>query len=233
MGLFSNILAGGKRRDSSAAANEYLNKIPGMTRENINPYIKPGMEAKSFVDEILGSYTPSEGYQFQKGELEKALGNTAAAGGYAGGEFDQMQRGKLIQGLLSQDMQQYLGNVLDVHNNSFAASQYLNDVLGGTLNAQGGLAFRNAETKNERNAALRNALLGAAGTAAGGFLGGPAGAAIGGKLFGGMGGGGSTGGYVPSAASNYTRSLDLGNVLSGGNRLNMPSSTVPGAGWGM
>ena len=184
--------------DSEAAANKYLNQIPGQARENISPYIKPGMEASSFVNEILGSYKPSQGYQFKEDKLKKALGNTAAAGGFAGTQYDQEQQGALINALMGEDMQQYLQNVLGVHNKSFEASQYLNDVLGNTLGSQAGLAFRGAEQNNAERASKKEAMLGllanalgAAGSIGGTLLGGAPGGAIGGQLanlFKGMGG---------------------------------------------
>lgn len=197
MGLFSSLL-GGKKVDSSAAANQYLNQIPGKARTNLSPYIMPGQEAQGFVDKIMAGYKPSEGYQFQKQELGNELGNNAAAGGFAGTEYDQGQRGKLIQALLSGDMQQYFNNVNGVHNQSFNASRELNDIETGALNQQGGLAFNAAEQKNQRRSSLRNALLKLGGGAIGGFLGGPAGSSIGSQLggaFGGGGGGGGSGSY--------------------------------------
>lgn len=194
MGFFSKLLeatpmgAGnlffGKDVDSNKAANQYLDQIPGMARKNLSPYIKPGEEAQGFVDQIMKGYTPSEGYNFQKAELEKSLGNTAAAGGYAGGEYDQMQRGKLIQSLLSGDMQQYLENVLGVHNQSYGASRDLTDIEGGALNQQGGMAFSQAENKNQRRYDMQNALMkmaaGAFGASKGMPFGGSSGSAGGG-----------------------------------------------------
>ena len=191
MGFFSQMLGGGS--NSNNAANQYLNQIPGMARENLSPYIQPGQQAQSFIDQIMKGYTPSQGYNFQKEELNKELGNTANAGGYAGGEYDQAQRGKLIQSLLSGDMQQYLNNVLGVHNQSYGASRDLTDILGGGLNQQAGMAFSQEENQNQRESDMLNALLKLGGTLGGAALGGPVGAGIGGALGGSLGGGGKTG----------------------------------------
>lgn len=208
MGLFTNILNGGKNENSSDAANKYLNQIPGQAQKNLNPYIMPGQEAQSFVEKIMAGYKPSEGYNFKKDELNTELSNNAAAGGFAGTQFDESQRGKLIQSLLSGDMQQYLDNVMGVHNRSFDASRELNDIETGALNQQGGMAFGAAENKNARNAALRDQLLKLTGQAIGAFAGGPIGAAA-------MSGGGG-GGYQQQPSTGWSTNYDLGNTLGGG-----------------
>ncbi len=226
MGFFTDILNGGRNKDSAAEANKYLNQIPGKAQENLNPYINPGEKAGSFVEQIMKSYKPSAGYQFQKEELGKELSNNAAAGGFSGTQYDQGQRGKLIQALLSGDMQQYFNNVNSVHNKSFDASRELNDIETGALNQQGGLAFGAAESKNARNASLRDALLGLAGTAAGAYFGGPMGAAMGSKL--GGGGGGGSGG----SSMDFVRNFNPRNTLNGGGAPGMTGgSTIPGASW--
>lgn len=172
MGFFSDVLGAStfgigsmfkKPVDSSAKANEYLNQIPGVAEKNLNPYIMPGQQAQDFVNQIQSGYKPSEGYNFQKNELLKEIGGNSIPGG----RRDQEQRGELVQKLLSGDMQQWLQNVLGVHNNSYNASQELNNVQTGALNQQGGLAFGAGENQNQRQSDLQNALLGFAGNAAG------------------------------------------------------------------
>jgi hypothetical protein len=176
MGFFSSILGASpfgvgamfkKPVDSSARANEYLNKIPGVAEKNLSPYIMPGQQSQDFVNQIMAGYKPSEGYNFQQEQLNKQLSSNAAAGGYAGGGRDQEQRGELIQKLLSGDMQQWLQNVLGVHNQSYNASNELTNYQTGALNQQGGLAFGAGENANQRQSDLQNALLGFAGNAAG------------------------------------------------------------------
>jgi len=181
---------GGGATDSVGNANQYLNQIPGLAEKNLSPYIKPGQQSQDFVNQIMQGYKPSEGYNFQQGELNKNLTAAANSGGYAGGEYDQGQRGKLMQGLLSQDMQQWLDNVLGVHNKSFDASRELNDIQGGALNQQGSMAFGQGENQNQQRQNLMNQLLKLAAGAAGGAIGGPVGAGIGSAAGGAIGGGG-------------------------------------------
>lgn len=208
MSILSDLFGGGHQRSPQDAANKYLNQIPGVGHNAYDEYINQGREAgsnthnqyqnlindpQSFINQIMGGYKPSEGYQFQKGELEKALSNTAAAGGIAGTPQDQMAQGEAIQGLLSKDQQQWLKNVLGRYDiglqgseneagRGYQASGSLADILGGNLNQQAGLAFQDQQQKNKSRNDMINGLIKAFGTAGGFLVGGPAGAAAGGGL---------------------------------------------------
>jgi hypothetical protein len=113
-----------------------------------------------FINKLMENYKTSEGYNFQKGQLTKELGNTAAAGGVAGTPQDQMNQAEGIQGLLGKDMQQFLENALGVYGGGLSgeegiatrgydASGKLTDTLGNALNQQGGFAFQNAQQQNK------------------------------------------------------------------------------------
>lgn len=212
MSLLSSIFGGGDDDKSPMdAANQYLNQIPGVGHAGYDPYVKSGMEAgnrtqseyeklisdpTAFINQLMKGYQPSEGYQFQKGELTKDLSNTAASGGIAGTPFDRMNQGKEIQGLLSGDMQQFLANILGAYKTGitgeegiaqrgFGASQNLTDLLGSSLNQQGGLAFQNEQQKNKDKNDLWSMFGQALGTGVGAVAGGVPGAAVGSQLFGG------------------------------------------------
>ncbi len=94
-----------------------------------------------------------------------------------------MNQGEQLQKLLSGDQQQWLSNILGVYNTGlqgeqgeatqgYDASQKLGDLLGGSLQQQGGLAFNQSQQKNkDRNALIQTlikALSGGAGMAFGG-----------------------------------------------------------------
>jgi hypothetical protein len=132
----------------------------------------------AFINKLMEGYEPSKGYQFQKDQLTKELGNTAAAGGIAGTPQDQMNQGEGVQKLLSGDMQQFLKNALGVFNTGlegeegianrgYDASGKLTDALGTALNQQGGLAFQNQQQKTQN----RNDLWSMFGKALGGGVG--------------------------------------------------------------
>ena len=222
MGFFSNILNGGQNQDSAAAANKYLDQIPGMAHKNLDPFNNPGEKAQGFVDQILSGYKPSTGYQFKEDKLRQGLANTAATGGFSGTQYDQGKQGELMNSLMGDDMQQYLTNVLGVHDNSFKAASQLTDVEGGGLNQQGGLAFGAAEQNNARNSSLRDALLQLAGTGVGAALGGPAGASIGGSI------GGKLGNMFGSKSNGTGWGQEA--LFGGGGGYHSPArSTAPGA----
>lgn len=189
MSLFDTIWG---HDDPQAAANQYLDKIPGMGREYLNPYIERGNQAgnqvsgeydkllnpNNFMDEIMKHFSESPGAQYQREQLGKGIGATAAAGGYAGNPEHQRQYGEMSNKIMSGDMQQYLQNALgiygkglsgkeDIFNKGFGATNSLVDLLGGTLSSQGGLAFKSASDRNAERQALMSAIMKAAGGAAG------------------------------------------------------------------
>lgn len=211
MGILDSIFGGGKQNDPMEAANKYLKQIPSVAHQGYDPYVNAGMDASKrtqgsyedlmddptgFINKLMQGYQPSEGYQFQKDELTKTLGNTAAAGGIAGTPQDQMNQGAGVQKLLSGDMQQFLQNILGAYrtglegeqgiaNRGYDASGKLTDALGGALNQQGGLAFQGVQQKNQNRNDLWS-MFGKALGAGGGFaLGGFPGAVAGANAVGG------------------------------------------------
>lgn len=206
MSILSKLFGGGS--NPMDAANQYLNQIPGTAHQGYDPYVNAGLDASGktksqyedlmndptgFINKLMEAYKPSEGYNFQKDELMKSYGNTAAAGGIAGTPLDQENRAQGVQGLLSQDMQQFLKNALGVFGTGlsgeegiagrgFDANKGLTDLLGNNLAAQSGAAFQNAKQNNsDRNSWFQN-LAKALGVGAGALAGGVPGAVAGGKI---------------------------------------------------
>jgi hypothetical protein len=211
MSMLSKLFGGGHKGSSSTpmnSANQFLNQIPGVGHAGYDPYVNAGLDASgktksayeslmqdptAFINKLMEGYQPSEGYQFQKEQLTKELGNTAAAGGIAGTPLDQMNQGQAVQKLLSGDMQQFLQNILGVYktglegeegvaSRGFDASKNLTDLLGGALNQQGGLAFQNQQQKNQNKNDLWHMFGKALGAGAGAFLGGAPGAYVGSQI---------------------------------------------------
>jgi hypothetical protein len=173
-------LFGGHDNSAMDAANQYLNQISGVAHQGYDPYVNQGREASgrtqqtyeelmkdptAFINKLMEGYKPSEGYNYQKELLQRELGNTAAAGGFAGTALDQENQGTAIQKLLSGDMQQFLNNILGVFNTGlkgeegiagrgYNATQQLTDTLGNSLNQQGGLAFQNQQQQNQNRSDL-------------------------------------------------------------------------------
>lgn len=164
-----------KYTDPAAAAQPYLSQIPQVGHQTYDPYVNRGNQAantinplyerfatdpRGYLDELMSGYEPSQGYQKRKEELTRAAGNTAAAGGYRGTPSDIRNQTEIVNGLLSEDMQQFLQNIFGIQNTGlqgeqgfsntgFNASNNLADIVGNSLNQQGGLAFQSARQKNE------------------------------------------------------------------------------------
>lgn len=196
MGLFSklsNLFHGRAPANPANNAMGYLNQIPGIGKEYLEPFIKSGRESyeavnpiynqmtkdpSAFLNTIMGNYTPSKGYQFKQQELARAMSNSAAQGGYAGTPFDQRQQSEVTQGLLNQDMQNYIANILGIqgaglsgHEGSigrgFQGSTGLADYLGSNLGQQAGLAFQGQSQQNANQMSRRNSILNMLGNLAG------------------------------------------------------------------
>jgi hypothetical protein len=192
------------------SAMPYLNQIPGVGHEYYDPFINRGRNAGetvsgqyetlthdpvALINSIMKSYQPSEGYEFNKNLLKKEMANTAAAGGIAGTPFDQLNQAQNIKGLLSQDQQQFLQNALGLYhtglegeqgieNKGFASSNAIADLLGGSLNQRGGLAFQGQQEQNKSKTDLLHSLIMALTTGAGAYFGGPFGRSIAGPMSG-------------------------------------------------
>lgn len=210
MGLLDSIF-GGKGSSPRDSANQYLNQIPGVAHQGYDDYVNQGKDASGrtkaayesmmndptgFINKIMEQYKNSEAYGFKKDALTKEMGNTAALGGFAGTNYDQMNQAAGVQGLLSQDMQEFLQNVLGrydkglkgeegVANRGYNATGQLTDTLTGGLNQQGGLAFQDQQQKNQNKNDLWHMFGKALGAGAGAFFGGVPGAKVGAGLFGG------------------------------------------------
>lgn len=211
MSWLSDLFGGGNGNNSPMnSANTYLNQIPGVAHQGYDDYVNAGKDASGktkgayegmmndptgFINKLMQGYKPSEGYQFQKEQLTKELGNTAAMGGIAGTPQDQMNQGQGVQKLLSGDMQQFLQNVLGrfdtglkgeegLATRGYDASGKLTDMLGNNFAAQSGMAFQNAQQQNkDRNnkwSMFGKALGGGAGAIGGYLTGGIPGAITGG-----------------------------------------------------
>lgn len=207
----------GRRADPQKEANQYLDQIPGIGRQYYDPFIQRGGRAGdileqqygslisdpgALLDKIMGGYETSKGYQRQKDILGREIGSSAAAGGIAGTPLHQEQQGEMVEGLLSQDMQNYLKNALGLYqtglsgesglyDKGFTASGSMADLMGNLMGTKAGMAYQSAQDKNARRNALISSLMGLGGQLGGALLGG--------------GLGGLGGGYaMPMSGTPYT-----------------------------
>lgn len=188
-----------------SAAMPYFDKASDLFK----PYLEQGQSAygqlspiygqmaqdpAAYLDQLMKNYAPSQAYQNKFGEMSQAAANTAAAGGMRGSLQDIQNQAKIAQSLMGEDMQQWLGNVMNLqgaglqglghfYDTGYGATGDLSNIYG----TQGTLAYQNQLQENEKKAARKNALLKALGAIGGGFAGFTA---SGGNPFGAMAGAG-------------------------------------------
>ncbi len=139
-----------------------MQQIPEYGRQGYQPFINRGMQAQdqasnayqqmlanpnAFLEQLQSGYQPSQGYQYRRQNAMGAARNSAAQGGFSGTGYDQMQQGAMADGLLSQDMQQYLQNVLGIQNTGLQGQQHIGDM---GYNASGNLADYLGNTAGNR-----------------------------------------------------------------------------------
>jgi hypothetical protein len=106
--------------------NAYNAMNPGLTEMATDP--------TAFLEALMQHYQPSGGYQLKLDEMSKAAGNTAAAGGMRGSLNDIKDQSRLTEMLMSDDMQQWLQNVLGIQG---AGMSGLNSFYNAGNNAAG------------------------------------------------------------------------------------------------
>lgn len=209
-----SMFRGGK--NPAENARPYMEPIPGYGREAYNPFIEQGREAygklspeyikmflepESIYNREVAGYEPSAQYQFMQPQLMQALRNSAASGGYAGTDADQLAQGDLVRALLSQDLGNYINNIRDIRGvgmtgletatgRGFQSAGSLADYLGNAAGNRANLEFAGKAQQGINKNAFVSSLLGAAAQGLGAYFG----AAGGGGMGGGMAGGGAAGG---------------------------------------
>lgn len=99
--------------------NEYANP------DVISPpeYTEMSRNPMAFVENIMKNYEPSRGYRYKEGRMQQAMRNSAASGGFAGTQADQEQQAEAIRGMLGEDMQQFLQNILGVQGQGLSGRE--------------------------------------------------------------------------------------------------------------
>lgn len=164
------------------AARPYLEQIPGMAREQLNPYIQQGQTAGTaaqgtyaqmaqnpmeFLNNIFSGYTPSKGFQHQYEQATKGLRNAAAAGGFAGTGAHQADQAELVNRILGQGQGQYFDQIMQIlgggltgqeqaAQRGFNANTDLTSILGTNLGNQANLEFEGQQQKNATKQNLIN-----------------------------------------------------------------------------
>lgn len=197
MGLFSSILGGLSGGSNPAnAAMPYLDQARDTVKPYFDPYIQQGQNAydtmnpvltdmstdpTGFLEALMKHYQPSSGYQLKYDNMSKAAGNTAAAGGMRGSLSDISDQARLTDMLMSEDMQQWLQNVLGIqgaglsgqsnlYNTGYDASKSLSGDLSNILGTQSQLAFQGQRENNQNQSDLAGGFLNGFGSVLGSFF---------------------------------------------------------------
>lgn len=194
MGIFdagADLLFG--ESDAAGQANKYLDQIPEAMRKYLDPSFQRGERAggaleeqygsmtsdpQDFINKIMQGYQQSDAYKYQQGEMGQQAANTAAAGGMLGSAFDQKQQQAITQGLLGQDQQQWLKNVLGVQGQGLAGEQNLYgygqqaganlaESEANVLGTKGQLGFQQERERGRRGQDLFSGLMQGVGAYAG------------------------------------------------------------------
>lgn len=178
MGLFSS------GKNPADRAMPLLNQIPGAVQPYYQPYIDQGQAAgqqagdvygrmsqdpMQYLQELMSGYSPSTGYKAREKQLLDVARNTAQMGGYAGLPYDEQQRTGMVNALMSDDMQQWLTNVLGIQgagltgqqhqaDQGYQASTGYGDIVGGSLNQRAGAAFQGQQQRNQDRGGMRSML---------------------------------------------------------------------------
>lgn len=176
---------GGKDKSASDAAAPYFEQAQRTMKKYAKPFINRGEEQygglndiymqmrddpAAFLESIMGNYEPSARYQQALKHGTQAASAAAAAGGYRGAPEDQEMQGRLAQSLMSDDMQNYINNILGIqtqglggsqgfYNQGYQAATGLGSDLSNLYSSQGSLAVNDYRQNAQQKQDLQNALL--------------------------------------------------------------------------
>lgn len=200
----SKFLWGSKKNNPTNAAMPYINQgiqtqQPYVDRGNQastqlnDQYSQMSQDPNAYFNKIAGGYQQSAGFQDKQNELLRQANNTAAAGGYVGGEQHQKGALGLTNALMNEDFQNWYNNVMGIQGKGQAGQQHIGDQgfdassnMANLYGQQGQLAFQGKDWENRRQQEQANQLMKllatGGGAVAGGFVGGPAGAMQGAQM---------------------------------------------------
>lgn len=147
-------------QDATKAATGYL-----------NPYLQAGTGAlgqyqsqlgqmsdpTSFYNNIMSQYQDSPATQFQRQQGLNSLQNTAAATGYTGSGKELKDIDQFSQGVTAQGQNQFLQNILGIHNNFLQGLQGLTGMGQQAGTTMGGFQMQGAQDRAEEEAAKAQA----------------------------------------------------------------------------
>lgn len=157
------------------AAMPYLNQIPGMMKDQYQPYINAGQQALpqlqgqysdlmsnpgGKLNSIGANYKQSPGFNLALKQALQSTNHGAAAGGMYGSPQNDYQNMDVASGLASRDYDTWLQHALGMYgmgmqgeqgmyNTGYSASNNLANGLGQNLMNQGQLAYEGQAGQNQ------------------------------------------------------------------------------------
>lgn len=164
-----------KLGNPSDSAMPYFDKISGMMKGYMEPYINEGRDADkilqgqysqllndpaSIYNKLGMGFQQSPGYQFQVDQAQNAANRSGAAGGMLGTPAQQQSVANTVGQMANQDYGNYMNRVTGLYNTGlggyghvsdrgFDASNSLSQNLANTLMSQGQLAYSGQQNKNQ------------------------------------------------------------------------------------
>lgn len=193
MSKLSKFLWGSKHDNPANKAMPYVQKGIDSTHQLYDPYVQQGQRVGSqledtynqqasdpnaYYNKIAGGYQQSAGFNEKRDELLRQAQNTAASGGFAGGEQHQKGATGIVDALMNEDFQKWYNNVNGINTSGIAGQQNLYNTgynaagaqsgdLANLYGTQGNLAAQGQDWTNRRNQNKANTALGLTGLAGG------------------------------------------------------------------
>jgi hypothetical protein len=200
----------GEQRQLEQGAERGFDPYSAAGAQGLNMFqqaLAEGRDPMALLNKYMAGYRESPEFKAQLEAGQEQANRAAAASGMIGSSAEMQNAAARAQAMRSQDMQNYLSQVLGLRGQYLGGEQGLagmglrsaedimrgRSALGQQL-GQGYGALAQSEIAKGQQPSFFDQLMGGVGTIGGALLGGPAGAAIGGAagnyLFGGGGGGG-------------------------------------------
>jgi hypothetical protein len=162
----------------------YLDQIPGQIKPYYDPYINAGgrqlgniegefgkliNDPNEIIRRIGSGYKQSPGYDWKVQQGQQGVNNAQAAGGMVGTPQHEQESAQMLEGIASQDYNDYMKNALglygtglsgeqDIMHQGYNASSSLADQLAQVLAGKSGLSYAGQANQNNMTGNLLNAI---------------------------------------------------------------------------
>lgn len=187
---FLDFLTGGSQTNPAEAAAPYLDKIPDVGKQYLDPYIQRGQESgdiladeygslindpTALINKIMQGYGGSSMQTQTQNDAMRAMNNQAAAGGTLGSIPSMIDMGRVSGDISNRYQQDFLKQALGLYDTGLSGESHFNDIgadsskalmdlLTNNLMNQSKLAYENQDQTNQNNASFIDSIGKVAGT---------------------------------------------------------------------